>query len=134
MIVVYTCGVYDLFHVGHVEILKNAKGMCDVLIVGLTTDEQVKYKNTECIISYEDRKQILESCKYVDLVIPQDDHDKVKAYNKIKYNILFVGDDWYLIEKWQKNEEELSKYNVKVVYFPYTKKISTSKIKNVLKS
>ena len=132
LIVGYTCGVYDLFHVGHVEILKNAKGMCDVLIVGLTTDEQVKYKNTECVIAYEDRKKILESCKYVDIVIPQDDHDKVKAYDKVKYNILFVGDDWYLSEKWQKYEEDLKKYHAKVVYFPYTKKVSTSKIKKSL--
>ena len=134
MIVGYTCGVYDLFHVGHVEILKNAKMLCDVLIVGLTTDEQVKYKNTECIISYEDRKKVLESCKYVDFVIPQDDHDKVRAYHKIKYNILFVGDDWYLHEKWKKYEEDLAKNDVKVIYFPYTKKVSTSQLKKIIMS
>lgn len=133
MIVGYTCGVYDLFHVGHVELLKNAKGLCDKLIVGLTTDEQCKYKNTECVISYEDRKQILESCKYVDLVIPQTDHDKVHAYNKLKYDVLFVGDDWYLNDKWKNYEAELLKHNVKIIYFPYTSKISTTILKNILK-
>lgn len=129
MIIGYTCGVYDLFHVGHVELLKNAKLLCDVLIVGLTTDEKVAYKNTKCVICYEDRKTVLESCKYVDMVIPQDDHDKVKAYHKIKYNKLFVGDDWYDNDKWNEYEKQLNKHDVKVVYFPYTKKISTSMLK-----
>jgi glycerol-3-phosphate cytidylyltransferase len=129
MIIGYTCGVYDLFHVGHVELLKNAKTLCDKLIVGLTTDEQVKYKNTECVISYEDRKSILESCKYVDAVIPQNDHDKIIAYQKLKYDVLFVGDDWYKDKKWELYEEELKKLNVKIIYFPYTKKISTTILK-----
>ena len=133
MIVGYTCGVYDLFHVGHVELLKNAKTLCDKLIVGLTTDERVKYKKSECIINYEDRKKILESCKYVDVVIPQNDHNKVNAYHKIKYDILFVGDDWYLNENWKIYEEELKKHNVKIIYFPYTTKISTTLIKETLK-
>jgi glycerol-3-phosphate cytidylyltransferase len=134
MITGYTCGVYDLFHVGHVEILKNAKLMCDKLIVGLTTDEAVAYKGTESVIKYDDRKTILESCKYVDIVIPQENHDKVKAYHKIKYDILFVGDDWYNSEKWNEYETKLKSYGVKVVYFPYTKKISTTALKNTLKN
>ena len=134
MITGYTCGVYDLFHVGHVEILKNAKSMCDKLIVGLTTDEAVSYKGAESVINYDDRKIILESCKYVDIVIPQENHDKVKAYHKIKYNILFVGDDWYNTEKWNEYETKLKSYGVKVVYFPYTKKTSTTSLKNKLKN
>tara|TARA_B100001250_G_C19446918_1_gene634251 strand:- start:92 stop:520 length:429 start_codon:yes stop_codon:yes gene_type:complete len=133
MVVGYTCGVYDLFHVGHIELLKNAKTLCDKLIVGLTIDESISYKNTECVISYDDRKKILEGCRYVDLVIPQEEHDKVSAYHKIKYDILFVGDDWYKNAKWNEYETELKKYDVKVIYFPYTRKISTSKLKNILK-
>lgn len=132
MIIGYTCGVFDLFHVGHVEILKNSKSLCDKLIVGLTTDEAVLYKGTNAIIKYDDRKTILESCKYVDIVIPQDDHNKVNAYYKLKYNILFVGDDWYNDNNWNNYEEILKKYNVEIKYFPYTKKISTTKIKSLL--
>ena len=134
MITGYTCGVYDLFHVGHVEILKNAKSMCDKLIVGLTTDEAVSYKGTNSVIKYNDRKTILESCKYVDIVIPQENHDKLQAYHKIKYDILFVGDDWYNSEKWNKYEEKLKSYGVKVIYFPYTKSVSTSKLKKKMTS
>jgi glycerol-3-phosphate cytidylyltransferase len=132
MIVGYTCGVFDLFHVGHVEILKNAKSMCDRLIVGLTTDEATSYKGTTTIIKYEDRKTILESCKYVDLVIPQEDHNKVSAFYKLKYNILFVGDDWHNTKKWIEYEAELKKHGVKVIYFPYTKKVSTTELKKKL--
>jgi choline-phosphate cytidylyltransferase/glycerol-3-phosphate cytidylyltransferase len=132
MIIGYTTGVYDLFHVGHVELLKNAKSLCDKLIVGLTIDDIVSYKESTTVIKYDDRKVVLESCKYVDLVIPQTDHNKVNAYNKLKYNILFVGDDWYQNDKWQKYEEELKGYGVKVIYFPYTKKISTTIIKSNL--
>jgi len=134
MIIGYTCGVYDLFHIGHVEILKNAKSMCDKLIVGLTTDEAVSYKGTNSVIKYNDRKTILESCKYVDIVIPQENHDKLQAYHKIKYDILFVGDDWYNSEKWNKYEEKLKSYGVKVIYFPYTKSVSTSKLKKKMTS
>lgn len=134
MITGYTCGVYDLFHIGHVEILKNAKSMCDKLIVGLTTDEAVSYKGTESVFKYNDRKTILESCKYVDIVIPQENHNKVEAYHKIKYDILFVGDDWYQSDKWNEYELELKKYGVKVIYFPYTKSISTTKLKENLKN
>ena len=134
MIVGYTCGVYDLFHVGHVEILKNAKNLCDKLIVGLTTDEEVSYKNTKAVFNYDDRKTILESCKFVDIVIPQNDHNKVNAYHKLKYNILFVGDDWYKNEKWENYEKELKEYGVKIIYFPYTKKISTTLLKTTLKN
>ena len=128
-IIGYTCGVFDLFHIGHVEILKNAKSICDKLIVGLTTDEQVKYKNTTCVIPYSERKLVLESCKYVDMVISQDDHDKIKAFHKIKYDILIVGDDWYNDEKWNKYEETLKQFNVKIIYFPYNKQTNTTSIK-----
>ena len=129
MIIGYTCGVYDLLHVGHINLLKNAKSMCDKLIVGLTTDKGVQYKFKNTILKYDDRKKILESLKYVDSVIPQEDTDKVLAWNKIKFNILFVGDDWYNTPKWNGFENELKQHNVKIVYFPYTKSCSTTLIK-----
>lgn len=129
MIIGYTCGVYDILHIGHINLLRNAKALCDKLIVGLSTDVCVKYKFKNTIMNYETRKTILESIKYVDCVIPQENTNKIEAYNKIKFNILFVGDDWYNTEKWNNYEMELKKYNVKIVYFPYTKSCSTTLLK-----
>ena len=113
MIIGYSCGVFDLLHIGHINLLKNAKSMCDKLIVGLSTDECIKYKFKNTVIKYEDRKIILESIKYVDSVIPQTDTNKYEAWKKLKFNILFVGDDWYNTEKWNKFENKLNEYNVK---------------------
>jgi len=129
LIIGYTTGVYDLFHIGHLNLLRNAKAMCDKLVVGVTVDELVKYKNREAMIPFEERIEIVRSIKYVDLAIPQYDMDKVKMCKKMKVNYLFVGDDWYETDKWKKYEEELSKIGTKVIYFPYTKEISSTKIK-----
>lgn len=127
-IVGYTCGVYDLFHIGHLNLLKNAKSLCDKLIVGVSVDELVSYKNKNCVIPYRDRAEIVSSIRFVDCVIPQMTRDKMDAYKKLKYDILFVGDDWYNDSDWNYWEKELVKYGVKVIYFPYTKDISTTQI------
>lgn len=127
-IIGYTCGVYDLFHIGHLNLLKNAKALCDKLIVGVTSDDFISYKSKRCVIPYRDRAEIVSSIKYVDCVIPQTSRDKVEAYHKLKYDILFVGDDWYNDNDWKKWEEELKKYDVKIMYLPYTTNISTTKI------
>lgn len=132
MIIGYACGVFDLLHIGHINLLKNAKSMCDKLIIGLSTDECIKYKFKNTVIKYNERKKILESIKYVDAVIPQNNTDKYEAWKKLKFNILFVGDDWFNTEKWNKFENKLNEYNVKIVYFPYTKECSTTIIKKSL--
>lgn len=79
MIIGYTTGVYDLFHIGHLNLLKNAKGMCDKLIVGVTVDELVQYKGKKAMIPFEDRIEIVRSIKYVDAAVPQYDMNKLKA-------------------------------------------------------
>ena len=132
MIIGYTTGVYDLFHIGHLNLLKNAKGMCDKLIVGVTVDELVIYKGKRALIPFEDRIEIVRSCKYVDAAVPQYDMDKLTACKKLGANILFVGDDWYATEKWKKYEEEFSAEGICIVYFPYTKGTSSTQIRNVL--
>lgn len=132
-IIGYTTGVFDLFHVGHLNLLKNAKGMCDKLIVGVTVDELVKYKGKEALIPFEDRIEIVRSIKYVDAVIPQYDMDKLKICKQIGAKYLFVGDDWYGTEKWKKYEEEFEKEGIIIIYFPYTKGISSTKITKTLK-
>ena len=118
MVIGYTTGVYDLFHIGHLNLLKNAKGMCDKLIVGVTVDELVKYKGKKALIPFEDRIEIVRSIKYVDVAVPQYNMDKLDACKKLGASILFVGDDWYGTEKWKEYEEEFQKAGIKIVYFP----------------
>ena len=131
-IIGYTTGVFDLFHVGHLNILKRAKELCDYLIVGVTTDELVSYKNTKAIIPYDERTKIVESIRYVDKVVPQENMDKLKAWETHKFDIMFVGSDWKGTEKWNEYEKQLGKVGVKIVYFPYTKGTSSTKLKEAL--
>lgn len=134
MIIGYTAGVYDLFHVGHLNLLKNAKGMCDKLIVGVTTDDLVAYKGKHAMIPFEDRLEIVRSIKFVDAVVPQSNMDKLTMCKKLGASYLFVGDDWYGTDKWKEYETEFDKAGIKIVYFPYTKGISSTKITKALKN
>ena len=126
IVIGYTAGVYDLFHIGHLNLLKNAKGMCDRLVVGVTTDELVSYKGKSAMVPYEERCEIVRSIKYVDAVVPQNDMDKLAMCKKLGASYLFVGDDWYGTDKWLKYEEEFEKEGIKIVYFPYTKGVSST--------
>lgn len=133
MIIGYTAGVFDLFHIGHLNLLKNAKGMCDRLVVGVTTDELVGYKGKRAMIPFEDRIEIVRSIQYVDAAVPQYDMDKLKACRELGSSMLFVGDDWYGTKKWKKYEEEAAMTGIQIIYFPYTKGISSTKITEALK-
>lgn len=132
MTVGYTCGVYDLFHIGHLNLLKNAKGLCDKLIVGVSTDELVAYKHKKAVIPFEERLEIIRNIKCVDAAIPQDDLDKFKAWEKLRFDILFVGDDWYGDPRWKEMEEKFKGVGVRVVYFPYTKGTSSTILNDTL--
>lgn len=133
IIIGYTTGVFDLFHVGHINILKNSKSLCDKLIVGITTDELIlSYKNKLPVIPYNERAEIVRNIKYVDLVVPQENMNKYEAWEKNKFDLLFVGDDWFKSDKWHEYERQLSKENVKIIYFTYTKSTSSTKINNIL--
>ncbi|WP_432453563.1 adenylyltransferase/cytidyltransferase family protein [Agarivorans sp. QJM3NY_29] len=134
MVVGYTTGVFDLFHVGHVRVLRNAKAMCDRLIVGVTNDELVSYKNKKAVIPFEERLEIVSACEYVDLAVEQSTMDKMDAFNRYKFNIMFVGDDWYKTDKWDQIDRELTVAGVRLVYFPYTKSTSSTLINNTLLS
>lgn len=133
MIIGYTAGVFDLFHIGHLNLLKNSKGMCDRLIVGVTTDELVKYKNKSPVIPFTERIEIVRNIKYVDAVVAQEDMDKLLMCKKLKVDVLFVGDDWYATDKWEEYEKEFQEAGIQIVYFPYTKGISSTKLNNILK-
>lgn len=132
MTIGYTTGVYDLFHIGHLNLLKNAKGLCDKLIVGVTVDELVTYKGKQAMIPFEDRIEIVRSCKYVDAAVPQYDMDKLSACKKLGAGILFVGDDWYATDKWKEYEKEFEEAGIRIVYFPYTKGTSSTQIRKAL--
>lgn len=132
MIIGYTTGVFDLFHIGHLNLLKNAKGLCDKLIVGVSTDEIVQYKNKTPVIPFEDRIEIVRSIKFVDIAIPQKNIDKYEAWNRLKFNRMFVGDDWYNSESWNSYEEKLSQVGVDIIYLPYTPDVSSTKISKTL--
>jgi len=132
MLIGYTSGVYDLFHIGHLNLLRNAKGMCDKLIVGVTTDELVSYKNKRAVIPYNERVEIVRSIKYVDSVIPQENMDKFEMWQKVKFDIMFVGDDWFNTPKWEEIEKKFSEVGVRIVYFPYTKGTSSTLINQTL--
>ena len=134
MVIGYTTGVFDLFHIGHLTLLKNAKALCDKLIVGVTVDELVLYKGKHAMIPFSDRAEIVRSIKYVDAVVPQYDMDKLAACKKLGATVLFVGDDWYGTEKWKQYEEEFNQEGIKIVSFPYTKGISSTKITEALKA
>jgi glycerol-3-phosphate cytidylyltransferase len=128
----YTTGVFDLFHIGHLNLLRNARSFCDFLIVGVTTDELVEYKGKRSVIPFLERLEIVRNIKYVDLAITQDDLDKISAHKKLGFDVLFVGDDWFSTERWKNTEESLKKLDVKVIYFPYTKSTSSTLINQTL--
>ena len=123
----YACGVFDIVHGGHINLLRNAKALCDKLIVGVSTDELViSYKNKKPIIQFSERIEIVRSIKYVDCAVSQYDLDNIEAYDKLKYNILFVGDDHFREKVWNTYEDILMKFNVEVIYLPYTSGVSST--------
>ena len=133
-VVGYTTGVFDLFHIGHLRLLKRAKRHCDYLIVGVSTDELVtNYKKRSPVIPLSDRLEIVSSIKYVDEVVLQTNRDKKQQFKDISYDILFVGDDWKGDPLWEDLEQYLSKYGAKVRYFSYTDHVSSTKLNNLLK-
>jgi len=134
MIIGYTSGVFDLFHVGHLNLLRNAKGMCDKLIVGVTSDDLVSYKSKKAVISHDERMRIVRSIRYVDAVIAQESMDKLEVWKKLKYDVMFVGDDWYKDPKWNEIEEKFKLVDVDIVYFPYTKGTSSTLINQILEN
>ena len=134
-IIGYVPGVFDLFHIGHLNILRNAKSMCDHLIVSVTTDELVVLqKNRNPIVPFLERVEILQAISYVDTVVAQDNLDKMNAWQRYKYDVIFVGSDWQGSERWIKIEGDLKPLGVKVIYFPYTKTTSSTKITEILNS
>jgi glycerol-3-phosphate cytidylyltransferase len=129
----YTTGVFDLFHIGHLNILRRAKQECDHLIVGVTTDElSLSQKNKKPVIQFSERIDIVQSIRYVDEVVPQVDMDKVEAWRRLNFDVMMVGSDWKGTKKWNDLEESFRSFDVRILYFDYTQTTSSTELRKVI--
>jgi len=123
----YTQGTFDMFHIGHLNLLRNAKKYCDILIVGVNSDILVQqYKNKTPVISEIERAEIIKELRCVDRVIICDTLKKKSIWDSIKFNAIFIGDDWKGNDRWHQTEIDLKKVNAEVVYLPHTDGISST--------
>ena len=129
----YTTGVYDMFHIGHLNILRRAKELCDYLIVGVSTDEVVlSYKKKKPIIPFEERCAIVAAIRYVDEVVPQVTMDKLDAYRKYHFDALFHGSDWKNSDMYNHISEEMRAVGVDMVFLPHTEGVSSTELASKL--
>jgi len=129
----YTTGVFDMFHIGHLNILKRAKEQCEFLIVGVSTDELVEnYKHKRPIVPFEERIAIVEAIKYVDKVVPQISMDKTIAWNSLHFDAMFHGSDWQNTEMYNKIVKDLEDVGAEVVFLPHTAGVSSTLLSEVL--
>ncbi len=127
----YTTGVFDMFHIGHLNILRRAKEYCDYLIVGVSTDENVmRYKHKKPVISYENRKAIVEAIRYVDKVVPQEDMNKFEAWKRLHFDVMFHGSDWKGTQMFIETEQKLASVGCDVIFFPHTDGVSSTMLTN----
>lgn len=134
MVVGYTTGVYDMFHIGHLNVIRRAKELCDYLIVGVSTDELVmREKNKAPVIPFEERIAIVEAIKYVDKVVPQTDKNKFGVWERYHFDKMFVGSDWKGTPQWDLYEKQFEPVGVEIVYLPHTDGISSTNLTSVIK-
>lgn len=134
MIIGYTTGVYDMFHIGHLNVIRRAKEQCDYLIVGVSTDELVQHdKKKMPVIPFAERAEIVSAIKYVDQVVPQVDKNKLAAWQKYHFDKMFVGSDWKGTPQWLEFEKQFSPLGVEIVYLPHTDGISSTQLTGVIK-
>ena len=130
----YTTGVYDLFHIGHLNVIRSAKKLCEYLIVGVSTDELVMtLKGREPVIPFNERIEIISALKYVDEAVPETVQDKILAWDRFKYDVLFKGSDWKEKEGFIELEQQLKLRGAETVFFPYTEHTSSSILSEALK-
>lgn len=128
----YTQGVYDMFHIGHLNLINQAKQKCDFLIVAVNSDSLVyDYKHKSPIISQEDRRIIVANIKAVDQAVIADTLDKVEQHKLYHFDAVFIGDDWKGNSRWMQDEERLKHYGVDVVYLKHTDGVSSTELRDV---
>lgn len=132
-IIGYTAGVYDMFHIGHLNLLKRAKERCDFLIAAVSTDELVcREKGKTPVIPYEERCKIVEAIRYVDAVVPQINKNKVQAWEKYRFQKMFVGSDWKGTDAWDTFEKQFASLDAQIIYLPHTDGISSTLIRQMI--
>jgi len=125
----YTTGVFDLFHIGHLNILRESKKRCEFLIVGVSSDEVVvSYKHKMPVIPFVERIAIIESIKYVDMVVVQSTMDKLEAWRRLKFNVVFHGDDWKGSKLYDQYIQEFARVGVDVIFLPHTQGTSSTEL------
>lgn len=130
----FTAGTFDMFHIGHLNLLKNARSRCDYLIVGVNSDRLVEeYKGKKAVVPLQERMEIVRSVRYVDEVMQIDSLDKSISWKQKHYELLFIGDDWKGNERWKKTEMQMAEYGVRVVYLPHTEGTTSTLLREKLK-
>jgi len=129
----FTSGVYDMFHIGHLNLLRGAKAYCEKLIVGVSSDELVtSYKGRPPVISFAERMEIVKSIRHVDGVVAQVSFDRIAIWEQLRFDSMFIGDDWKGSERWSQYERDFADKGVAIVYLPYTQTISSTILKGTL--
>ena len=129
----YTTGVFDMFHIGHLNILRRAKEKCDYLIVGVSTDECVEsYKHKLPVIPYDQRAAVVEAIKYVDEVVPQTTMDKLEFLKQRHFDVMFHGDEWKGTELYNRYELEFAKYDARIEFLTHTEGVSSSMLREII--
>lgn len=132
-VVGYAPGVFDMFHVGHLNVLRKARAQCDYLIVGVVTDERVNIvKNTSPLMPLDERMELVGSLDLVDRVVVDDSVDKVEMWNRLHFDVIFKGDDWIGTEKGDRLEQGMAEVGARVIYFPYTEHISSTRLRSLV--
>lgn len=131
----YAPGVYDLFHVGHLNILKHARDRCDFLIAGVVSDELAESaKGKAPVVPLLERLEIVSHISYVDRAVAETLPDKIDTWRDVGFDVIFKGDDWRGTAKGEKLERDFAAVGVDVVYFPYTAHTSSTILRRVLDS
>ena len=126
----YTQGVYDMFHIGHLNLLNHAKERCDFLIVGVNADDLVRsYKHKTPVISEKERQAIVSNIKAVDMCVIATTLDKVEAWKQFRFDAIFIGDDWRGNPRWEQTRLDLAEYGADVVFLPYTEGVSSTMLR-----
>lgn len=133
-IIGFTAGTFDMFHIGHLNLIKNAKSRCDYLIVGVNSDQLVQeYKGKKAVVPLEERMEIVRALRFVDEVVRIDSLDKKISWKQKHYNILFIGDDWKGNPRWEATAEEMQQYGVETVFLPHTEGTNSTLLREKLK-
>ncbi|MFF1574417.1 adenylyltransferase/cytidyltransferase family protein [Leifsonia sp. NPDC058292] len=129
----YAAGAFDLFHIGHLNILKHAKSECDYLIAGVVSDEMLRLtKGIDPVIPLAERLEIVSNIGFVDAAVAETVPDKLDTWRALKFDVFFKGDDWRGTEKGLRLEREFAAVGVEVVYFPYTMSTSSTVLRRAL--